>query len=264
MSVYAKKGICVRLIYLLIAVAGYLVALARRFGDGYGLVLCYHGVLPKQKEQFKRQMTFLSRRRGRSPEIWMTFDDAFSNLLDNALPILEEFQIPAIVFAVPGNLGEKPRWAITADHPEAGEVTTTAEQLKALSKHPLICIGSHTQTHPDLSTLPPDKVQWELAESKQNLEHLLSLPVEDLALPHGAFNKQVLEIAAKVSYKRIYTLQPRRMPRDDMQKGVIGRFLMAPDVWPIEFWLTCEGAYAWLAPWRRIWVAIRKRVKNSR
>ena len=199
----------------------------------------------------------------KSFRIVLTFDDAFENLLSNAIPILEDYQIPAIVFGVAGNLGKKPKWSISVAHPEAGEKTMTAEQLVTLSRNPLIRIGSHTMTHPNLATLTVVKVRQELADSKQQLELLLNCPVEDLALPHGAFNEMVLQIARQVGYKRIYTLEPKVMPEDKMQDGIIGRFSMSPDIWPIEFFLTCAGAYAWLLPWRRIIRYLKSRVHRN-
>jgi peptidoglycan/xylan/chitin deacetylase (PgdA/CDA1 family) len=199
----------------------------------------------------------------KSSRIVLTFDDAYANLLDNVLPTLEQYRIPAIIFAVSGNLGKKPNWAIAADHPEANELTMTADQLQALSKHPLIRIGSHTQTHPDLSKLLPERVRQELVDSKRDLEQILSRPVDDLALPHGAFNDTVLQIAREVGFKRIYTLEPRLISNDTLNEGLIGRFSMSPDVWPIEFYLTCVGAYVWLLPWRYVVRRVRVLLRRN-
>lgn len=266
MSTYARRGPTVRLIFLFIAFLDFVGACFGRFCRNKVIVLCYHGINSDQQQRFREQMRRISLRiislkeacsvrqhPANTLNVAITFDDAFENLLANAIPFLEEYQIPAIIFAVPGNLGQKPNWKIAAEHPEANEQTMTAEQLIALSNHPLITIGSHTHTHPDLTQLPPEKIEYELAESKRGLEQLLSQPVEDLALPHGAFNDTVLQIARQVGYKRIFTLEPKLMSSGGMQKGVIGRFSMSPDVWPIEFKLTCAGAYAWLLPWRN-WI----------
>jgi len=265
MSIYAQKGLLIRLIYLVLAALWYgVTGTGRRFGR-HRLVLCYHGINAAQQDRFKRQMLYLRNhavpgemsmhpphvRLRQGPVIAMTFDDAFENLIDNAIPVLNEFQIPAIVFAVPGNLGRTPKWAISPDHPESREKVMTAEQLVILDKNPLIRIGSHTMTHPNLATLTSEKIRHELAESKQQIELLLGHPVEDLALPHGAFNETVLQMAHQVGYKRVYTLEPKVMPEVEMQNGVIGRFSMSPDVWPIEFTLTCAGAYSWLMGVRR-------------
>lgn len=272
--IYARHGIIVRLAYLAISVFNFFLRLVF-VSKASVIVLCYHGIPSASQRSFHKQMHIIKDRVFRwnenpehdkqtntTPLVCITFDDAFENLLDNAIPILEEFQVPALIFAVPGNLGKTPNWNIASDHPEAAEKTMTAEQLVTLSKNPLITIGSHTQTHPDLTQLPPEKIKYELAESKRVLEQLLFQPVEDLALPHGAFNDTVLQIARQVGYKRIFTLEPKLISSGGMQKGVIGRFSISPDVWPIEFRLTCAGAYAWLLPWRAFIHRIRRLLKS--
>jgi len=238
--------------------------IANRLRRAAGIALCYHGILPAQIEAFAWQMAWLATRQCSKPpvdqtasgceenvaSVRVTFDDAFANLLDNALPLLEQHHIPAIVFAVADNLGCYPRWAMPAGHPEAKEETMTPEQLKSLAQHPLIRIGSHTLTHPDLTKVHPQQAKRELVESKAKLEQLIDQTVDDLALPHGAYNEQVLALAKEAGYKKIYTLDPR--PFDPKAKTpVIGRFSMSPDVWKMEFILSCSGAYAWLYPWRR-------------
>lgn len=232
-----------RLVYLLVSSVFYVLTCRRRRG---AVVLCYHGIKQSQKGRFEQQVGRLSRQ---FPLTRITFDDAFANLLDNAIAILSKLKMPAIIFAVSGNFGCTPKWNISCEHAEYNETLMTAQQLKDIQSD-LITIGSHTQTHPDLSKLPLDRVRYELTESKKNLEQLLSKPVEDLALPHGAYNQDVLRIAQEAGYKRIYTLEPRPLTNPDAE--VIGRFSMSPDVWPIEFYLTCAGAYAWLYPFRKL------------
>ncbi len=236
---------------------------------GKMVVLCYHGIQIDHREFFRRQILWINKRRFGlyefsqtesseafgSPKIGITFDDAFENLLNNALPLLNELCIPAIVFAVPGNLGRSPLWEINTEHPEYNEKTMTAQQLKNIHND-LIKIGSHTQTHPNLSELSVEDIRRELEESKNNLEKLIDKPIEDLALPHGAYNEDVMHIAQEAGYKRVYTLEPK-LVRASQETGVIGRFSMSPDIWPIEFYLTCAGAYAWLYPFRKLLKKLR-------
>lgn len=258
MSGYCRHGTLIRVLYLAVAVLVYLLTIGCRLIRKKSVVLCYHGIRPEQKMCFERQMAKLV---GRFSGVRITFDDAFENLVENALPILREFKMPAIIFAVPGNLGQTPQWNISSEHPEYHEKTMSAQQLKMIQSD-LITIGSHTQTHPDLSKLPLDQVRWELVESKKNLEQLLGKTVDDLALPHGAYNQDVLDIAREVGYKRIYTLEPSLANHD--QEGKIGRFSMSPDVWPIEFYLTCCGAYSWLFYFRKLIRGARLILKGNK
>jgi perosamine synthetase len=252
MTVYGRHGNIIRVLYLAGAAILYLLTIGGRLRWKKKVILCYHGIYPEQKQQFEQQMAKLSQR---FPDACITFDDAFENLIDNAMPVLDEFRIPAIVFAVPGNLGQSPKWNIAADHPDCKEKTMTAQQLKSIQNE-LIAIGSHTQTHPDLSKLPPEQVRWELTESKKKLEQLLDKSIEDLALPHGAYNQNVLRIAKEIGYKRVYTLEPK-LVKENQEVGVISRFSMSPDVCPIEFYLTCAGAYSWLYSFRLLLKRIR-------
>lgn len=246
-GIYDKKGFFVRCIYLLIALSTYILTLGGRFAGKKSIILCYHGVFPSQRERFSWQVKTISNRKPQN--IGLTFDDAFANLLHNAVPILEKYSVQCTIFAVFGNLGQNPCWKMPKGHLESDEKTMTAEQLIFLSKHRLIRVGSHTLTHPDLVEITEEEAKQELVQSRRNLETLLSCTVEDLALPHGSYNDAVLVIAKKAGYKRIYTLQASQVS-DVLLEGVIGRFSMSPDVWKIEFFLTCAGAYSYLAGWR--------------
>ena len=261
--IYNKHGNLVRFIYLAFACVWFVLTCGGRLTGKTRVVLCYHGILPNQKERFQWQMariavpaTFAENKKydlryhdKRYPKVCITFDDAFENLWENALPILEQFRIPAVIFAVAGNLGEKPCWKMPTHHPESGENTMKAYQLASLNKRPLFKIGSHTVTHPNLVEISPEQALTELTDSKQQLERLLGCSVEEFALPHGAYNEAVLAMAQEAGYKRIYTLDPKTIDLES-DVAIIGRFSMSPDIWKIEFILTCAGAYAWLRPWR--------------
>jgi len=247
-GVYDKKGPLIRCIYLFIAISVYILTLGGRLTKKNSIVLCYHGVLSTQQQRFAWQVKTIKCLNFKN--ILITFDDAFENLLTNSLPILRNFHIPALIFAVPGNHGNTPQWHIAADHPEYNERLMSAEQLVALSKEHLFRIGSHTLTHPDLVKITQEKAMQELVQSRKNLEMLLNYPIQDLALPHGSYNNTVLAMAKQAGYKRIYTLQPKQASENALSEGIIGRFLMSPKVWPIEFFLTINGAYSWLNKWR--------------
>ena len=48
-----------------------------------------------------------------------------------------------------------------------------------------IDFGGHTVTHPFLSKVEPDRVLWEVGESKRRIEEELQVPVEHFAYPSG-------------------------------------------------------------------------------
>jgi peptidoglycan/xylan/chitin deacetylase (PgdA/CDA1 family) len=53
----------------------------------------------------------------------------------------------------------------------------TAEELQNLTADGLITIGSHTVSHPKLTSLPPAQQQAELHDSRQTLTEILDQPV---------------------------------------------------------------------------------------
>jgi peptidoglycan/xylan/chitin deacetylase (PgdA/CDA1 family) len=64
-------------------------------------------------------------------------------------------------------------------------------------------IGSHTVTHPILSTMEPESMQWELKQSKAEIEARLKAPVHVIGYPVGtsdAFNTAVVEGVQNAGY----------------------------------------------------------------
>lgn len=268
---YAKKGALVRLTYLVVAALYYVLRTITGLRDRGVVVLCYHSVSKAQRASFERQMRHVA---GRvrpldgvtspsvpSSAVVVTFDDAFECLLDNVLPITRRLAIPISVFAVTGNCGRTPGWAIDRLHPDRGERTMTEEQLRYLSGQPDCLIGSHTVSHRALATLVHDEVEKELTDSRNFLVGLLGTEVDYLALPHGSYTPEVLSLAAKAGYQKVLTLDEIASP-ENWAAGTIGRFSVSPDMWITEFVLTAHGAYAWLYGWRRWLRAVRASIRR--
>lgn len=255
---YARRGVAVRLIYLLVSLLYGAWSHQRSRGD-QTVVLCYHGIRKDQASRFRRQMVWLFgylRRSKATAPVLVTFDDSFANLADYAVPVLEELRIPCIIFAVADNLGRVPEWSLPAGHPDREETVMDANQLSLLAQSPLITIGSHTGSHPNLTMLTETEIERELAGSRERLERITGDPVDNLALPHGAFDTTVLRLAQKAGYRRIFTLEEK--PADLQRGGTMGRFLMSPDVWMMEFILTCKGGYLWLYSLRKFIRSIKR------
>jgi len=260
-----------RIVYFAIASVVYACTLGGRVGRGQSIVLCYHGVTAQQKAAFERQIQCVHDRIvsidqildkgsipiGKMPNVILTFDDAFSNLCVNAVPLLNKLGLPAVIFAVTNNMGSKPMWDMPDGHLDVEEQTMTDEQLaKCLSGN--IRIGSHTCSHIELARLSGRDLERELRDSKKYLEELLGVPVHDLALPHGSYSEQVLNCAADVGYRRVFTLEAQTFngPQDYKK---IGRFTMSPNTWIVEFVLVCSGAYCWLGPFRQLVNRLRQK-----
>jgi peptidoglycan/xylan/chitin deacetylase (PgdA/CDA1 family) len=255
---YAKKGLPVRLAYLFIALCSFI--LQRVFGRPAGVVvLCFHSVTSRQRRVFERQMQYIKKRAvsldrikdasDTQASVVITFDDAFACLLENVVPIVRDLQVPIAIFAVSGNLGKTPAWLSGSGHPDASLPTMSAGQLRQLAEQPGFVIGSHSANHRRLGDLPIAEVEFELTTSKASLENVLGVSCDHLALPHGSYRPEVIELAIRHDYRSVLTLDEIALP-SRWPAGTIGRFSVSPDMWMIEFMLTVHGAYSWLYAWR--------------
>jgi peptidoglycan/xylan/chitin deacetylase (PgdA/CDA1 family) len=276
-SPYARLGLIVRLLYL---VGAFLYACCTGFGrfrKKAVVVLCYHGVDSRQRASFLWQVRRIADRavpvnsledslktsHDRRPSICLTFDDAFVNLCDNVFPILNDLHVPATVFVVTENIGIPPRWVSEKDPASMRGATMSWEQIEMMARNKLFTFGSHTQTHPRITHLSSESIQTELKNSRKTLQDRLHTPLEDFAFPHGDYDEKSLCLAREAGYRRIFTIDviPFRVANDDC---TIGRFSMTPDLWKLEFLLTCAGAYEWLYPLRLFLRKIRYWKKNTK
>jgi len=264
--VYAKRGILVRLIYLCVSILFFIIARVRGKRAFGILVLCYHGVKNSQKMAFESQLSVIKNRVVGSkiftsnieshPQqllICLTFDDAFANLLTNVVPTITEIQIPVTIFVPTGDLGKCPSWLQEYGHTDSDELVMSFAQIQALSKNKMVSFGSHTVDHLRLSFLEKEEIRDQIRISRVCISDVTGDDITELALPHGDYSQVVLNVAREEGYRNVYSLEPLICNTVDGYDGaLIGRFSVSPDDWPIEFYLTVNGAYAWLYPWRTL------------
>jgi peptidoglycan/xylan/chitin deacetylase (PgdA/CDA1 family) len=222
-------------------------------------VLYYHAVPDLHAESFERQMRSLSqsahvttadlsdfdlqRNRLNRPLIAVTFDDAFESVLDNAIPILEKYNIPCTIFVPTDCMGGTPNWAMetTAD---ATERVATPERLRKLPTN-VVTIGSHSLTHPHMSRLPATQAAKELVDSKALLSSLVERGITTFAFPYGDYSSEVVTLCKEAGYKYVFTVDPEsiELGRNDFVRG---RVKTDPSDGRLEFYLKCQGCYAWV------------------
>jgi peptidoglycan/xylan/chitin deacetylase (PgdA/CDA1 family) len=172
----------------------------------------------------------------------VTFDDAFESVVKNALPIMEKYGFQATIFVPSGCLGQQAPWTMDTDV-DRNERVASSGQLRALSKRHVI-IGSHTITHPRLTTLGNDALSRELVQSRNDLNVLTGHNVNSLALPYGDYDSRVLQACVHSGYQHVFTIQPIPVFATDFIRGRI--YVGAYDG-PLEFFLKVAGAYQWMA-----------------
>jgi peptidoglycan/xylan/chitin deacetylase (PgdA/CDA1 family) len=58
-------------------------------------------------------------------------------------------------------------------------------------------IGSHTCTHPDLTSIPAHQIEEEIKRSKEWLENIVGDDIAGFAYPYGVYNYAILNIVSK-------------------------------------------------------------------
>jgi peptidoglycan/xylan/chitin deacetylase (PgdA/CDA1 family) len=189
------------------------------------LVLCYHAISPTwdaplalAPELFERHVTMLLRRGWHGTTfrnavhappaprtLAVTFDDAFASVYEQAYPILSSLGLPATVFAPTSFMSERQplRWN-GIDH---WLQTNAAPELRGMSWEDLGRlseagweVGSHTRTHPRLTSLDDSAMRDELAESRREVAANLSTACDTVAYPYGDVDQRVADAARRAGY----------------------------------------------------------------
>lgn len=171
-------------------------------------VLVYHSIsspaepmagdIDISRERFEQQLQWLARtgrvvsleetlNRTRRDAIAITFDDGYRDNLTVALPRLEKFSLPMTLFVVAGFVGS--------------DGYLSEAELREISRHPLITIGSHGLWHRHFNRITLDEARFELTESKRLLEDTIGKPIDLLAWPYGECTAEVEQLAGECGYR---------------------------------------------------------------
>ena len=195
-------------------------------------VLCYHHVgeklpgswplLTVSPKVFRRQMKWLvdngytgihaadwlgwMRQGTVLPEkpVLVTFDDGYSDLVENAIPVLEANGLKATIFIVSQHVGGASTWDVPLGHPSR-PLMNAAQVRECPSRG--IEIGAHSRTHPDLRKLQDADLRNELEGCRAELTELMGRPVNTLAYCFGFQNEQVRKRAAQ-TYDLAFSCKP--------------------------------------------------------
>lgn len=220
------------------------------------VVLMYHAVKADKLENFKKHMDCIRTiskpawadsaelTPDARPKIAVTFDDGFRSVVENALPVMREREIPATIFIPAGFIGKKPGWVSDSHDLDMEDEILNETQLRGLADN-LVKVGSHSVMHERLTHIDPKEANKELVESKKILENILGKSVDLFAFPYGDYNEATIELCVKAGYRNVFIAIP--MWRPSTNNGIVrGRIDMSLDDWCLEYRLKMLGAYEWL------------------
>lgn len=122
----------------------------------------------------------------------LTFDDGYRTTYDEALPVLQRYDMTASVFLTTGET--RPTAPSDRLPPSEGQPMLNWHEIRELHRSG-INVGAHTCTHPDLTRLPTERIEAEIVNSKAIIEDMLGVPVHSFAYPYGRYDPRSREIA---------------------------------------------------------------------
>lgn len=143
----------------------------------------------------------------------ITFDDAHYSQFKIAAPVLNQFGMSGVFFATTAWVGchaDIMSWRELRELHEAGHT-----------------IGSHTHTHPMLTSCGSRSLRNELEVSKQLLQDRIGDEVNCISIPSGRVDGRVLAACKSAGYVRVYTSRvgEYRAPSQESPE-VIGRLVV--------------------------------------
>jgi peptidoglycan/xylan/chitin deacetylase (PgdA/CDA1 family) len=190
------------------------------------LVLCYHAVSPTWNatisvtpDTLERQLSRLVRTGWRgatftdavlnppAPKtVAVTFDDGFASVFEFAEPILTRLGLPGTVFVPTAFMTKRQHlswqgieaWLGSPDEDEL--CCMTWEEVGQLADRGWE-IGSHTRSHPHLTTLSDPELREEMRGSFEQCSMHLGRPCRSIAYPYGDVDVRVAAFAKEAGYQ---------------------------------------------------------------
>jgi len=170
--------------------------------------------------------------------VGITFDDGYQNNLVHALPNLKANNFTATCYGVSGLVGGTNLW-------DAGKAAQKPLMTRQdwLSWHGAgMDVGSHTQTHSNLTELTDDSARQQIINSKKELQELLGAEVRHFCYPYGWFKPEHEDMVRAAGYVTATSTRRGRVQTGD-NPFALQRIMVARATNPLQFFLKVATAY---------------------
>lgn len=127
----------------------------------------------------------------------LTFDDGYADFETAVLPLLKKFNAPGAVFTI-GETGE-------AQYRVDDQPFMTPEALARIAQEPLVEIGYHSRTHPNLDDLPEYSLPAEVTPPSN---------MRFFAYPGGHHSQEAVRALERAGYQASFTIRPVCVTKD--------------------------------------------------
>lgn len=118
----------------------------------------------------------------------VSFDDGYASVLENGMGALVATGAKASVYVI-------------TEHHRANKPGFLApEQIVELQRTGLVELGSHSRTHPDLTTLSDARLEDEIVASKAWIEELLGPGPLVFCYPYGRYDRRAVALVERAGY----------------------------------------------------------------
>lgn len=175
--------------------------------------------------------------------LMITADDGYRDNLTRMLPLLEKYDMKAVIFIVSNETHNRWDTESTSD-PDVRADLLSAKEIKSLVASGRVEIGGHTLSHPRLDELSPEAQRREIGENKAQLENTTGQPVISFAYPYGNINENAKSEVISAGYRFAVATDsgPRQMHTDPFQ---IRRIAVFPRTSTFGLWRKIRGNYVW-------------------
>lgn len=158
-----------------------------------------------------------ARREGRelpARSVLITFDDAYAELEEKALPALASNGLTATVYASPGCLGVDSD-LLRADEYTEGARLMDGDALRRVTAAGLT-VGSHSLSHKRLTTLDDARLAEEVTGSRELLGEVLDRETRHFAYPFGDHDDRTVAAVAAAGFTSAVTTEPGAVVDQDL------------------------------------------------
>ena len=132
----------------------------------------------------------------------LTFDDGYVDNLENALPLLQQYNMKATIYLLADHRITENTWDLSPSKgsQETAHKLMSLEQKRQIAKSGVFEIGSHGIDHISLPKADDLEVLRQLKDSKKTLENDLNVEVLSFAYPFGDIDPRLPTLARAAGY----------------------------------------------------------------